>query len=186
MLLTEPFPWIPGSSGGAWHRNGARVGRGGSRVPGVVWHSWIFPGILPKKFPLFPLPEARCRHGENGKEKKKGLKHLPTTPAMICASGGGCECQNCKGQGVLPIFNFSVVIPEHLPEVDGGEGALCVRGSRVRPREPPGVGCITQDCGAEFLLSLPEGVFLFVGRIGSSRLIHGGKSSLIQKERALW
>lgn len=36
-------------------------------------------------------------------------------------------------------FDFSMVIPEHLPQVDGGEGELWQEGICVRPKQQGGV-----------------------------------------------
>lgn len=49
---------------------GTEMRRGGSQVLGLCCTGGYFQVSSPKWFPLFPLPEAQCRHGENGKEKK--------------------------------------------------------------------------------------------------------------------
>lgn len=153
---------------GAWHRNGVRVGRGGSRVPGgcVAQVDISSPEVSsPQPSPLFPLPAAWCRHGENEKEKKKEMKHLPTAPGMICAFGGvDVGVKTARDNKSFP-FEFSIVIPDHLPKVDGGEGASCVRGELCEARmtarsllcnSPASAWCTTRDYGAEFVLSLPQ------------------------------
>lgn len=64
----------------------------------------------PKPSPLFPLPEACCRH--RGGMGKKKTEHLPPTPEIVYAlefkggREGRCGHHNCKGQ-VLPIVIFS-------------------------------------------------------------------------------
>lgn len=62
-------------------------GEEGAEFLAVVLHRWIFQALRYPS-PLFPIPAAWCRHRENGKEEKKEMKHLPTTPGMIYAFGG--------------------------------------------------------------------------------------------------
>lgn len=62
------------------------------------------------------------------------MKHLPTAPGMICAFGGvDVGVKTARDNESFP-FEFSIVIPEHLPEVDGGEGASCARGELCEAR----------------------------------------------------
>lgn len=83
----------------------------------------------PNHPPLFPLPEAHCRHGENGKGKI-GIQHLPSTPGMIFALRGRCGGQNCKGQGVLPILIFPWELQGTFPRWGWwGRGVVCDRGT---------------------------------------------------------
>lgn len=85
---------------GAWHRNGARRELScGSCVAQVDISSLRYP----PPFPHSQQPIAGT--GRMGKEKrKKEMKHLPSSPGMMHALRGGCGCQNCKGQQILPIF----------------------------------------------------------------------------------
>lgn len=149
---------------GAWHRNGVRVGRGGSRVPGgcVAQVDISSPEVSsPQPSPLFPLPAAWCRHGENEKEKKTS-SHRPWND--LCLWGVDVGVKTARDNESFP-FEFSIVIPEHLPEVDGGEGASCARGELCEARmtarsllcnSPASAWCTTRDYGAEFVLSLPQ------------------------------
>lgn len=81
---------------------GTEMGRGGSQVPGsCVAQVDISSPEVSSPFSHSQQPIAR---GEW--ERKNEIKHLPTTPGMIYAWRGGCGCQNCKGQRVLPILIF--------------------------------------------------------------------------------
>lgn len=99
--VREPFPGMPGSTGGAWHRNGARREQScGSCVAQVDISSLRYPA----PFPHSQQPNAGTgRMGKEKKKKKTRNEAFPSTPGMIHALRGACGCQNCKGQRVLPV-----------------------------------------------------------------------------------
>lgn len=110
--------------GGAWHRNGVRrePSSGGCVAQGIFQALRYPPQITP---PFSHSQKPVAGTGRMGKKKNQTSSHHPWND--LCLEGW-MWVSKLQGTRSPSHFNFSLVIPEHLPEGGGGEGELCVAG----------------------------------------------------------
>lgn len=130
--VREPFPGMPGSTGGAWHRNGARREQScGSCVAQVDISSLRYP----PPFPHSQQPNAGTgRMGKEKKEKKNKKLSISQHPWNDPCLEGCMWVSELQGTTSPSRFHLSLVIPEHLPEGMVGKGCPVCQGSCVRPK----------------------------------------------------